>query len=75
MSESQIITLPDLGFNAEEIEEVNSETLAQARARADKQVITDSLRFSGNNISAASRILKISRLSLYRLIDKYQISH
>lgn len=46
-------------------------TLEQARANAEQQAISCSLALTNHNISAAARILNISRVSLYRLMDKY----
>jgi len=49
------------------------ETLDQARAQADKDVIIATLHYTKNNISRAARQLGISRVTLYRLIKKYEI--
>lgn len=48
-------------------------SLAQFRARAEKQALHCSLALTRHNISAAARLLRISRASFYRLIDKYQL--
>ncbi|MFW5824255.1 MAG: sigma 54-interacting transcriptional regulator, partial [Marinobacter sp.] len=49
-------------------------SLAQFRARAERQALQCSLALSRQNVSAAARLLRISRASLYRLIDKYQLA-
>ncbi|AXS83382.1 sigma-54 dependent transcriptional regulator [Marinobacter sp. Arc7-DN-1] len=45
------------------------------RSRADRQAISISLALAHNNVSAAARLLNISRVSLYRLMDKHQFPH
>ena len=47
-------------------------SLAAHRVRADREAITTSLSLTHQNISAAARLLKISRVSLYRLLEKHQ---
>jgi len=44
-------------------------TLAEARAAAEKEAVQNALHQSGNNVSQASRILKVSRPTLYRLME------
>ncbi|HLV78195.1 MAG TPA: sigma-54 dependent transcriptional regulator [Marinobacter sp.] len=48
-------------------------SLELCRARADQQAISTSLSLTRHNISAAARLLRISRVSLYRLMDKYHL--
>ena len=45
------------------------------RSRTDRQAISVSLALAHNNVSAAARLLNISRVSLYRLMDKHQFPH
>lgn len=45
------------------------------RSQADRRAISVSLALAQNNISAAARLLNISRVSLYRLMDKHQVTH
>lgn len=72
MCESDVIQLEDLGFD-DAIQQRNLPlmTLTEARAKAEREVIQQSLKCTGYNISASARLLNISRLSLYRLMDKY----
>ncbi|MDD5580286.1 MAG: sigma 54-interacting transcriptional regulator [Methylobacter sp.] len=49
-------------------------TLEEARALADRDSIIVSLRHTNHNMSRAAASLGISRVSLYRLVDKYKIS-
>jgi len=71
LCENSKISLQDLGFVAGDEKNKNTMTLACAREQADKSIIALSLACTDHNISAASRLLNISRLSLYRLMDKY----
>ncbi|WP_336365780.1 sigma 54-interacting transcriptional regulator [Marinobacter sp. C2H3] len=48
-------------------------TLADVRARADQQAILFSLSLANQNVSEAARLLQISRVSLYRLMHRYQM--
>jgi DNA-binding NtrC family response regulator len=50
------------------------QTLEEARALADKESIVTSLRHANFNMSRAAESLGISRVSLYRLIEKYSLS-
>ncbi|MFA5921380.1 MAG: helix-turn-helix domain-containing protein [Methylococcaceae bacterium] len=49
-------------------------TLDEARAVADRESIITCLRHTNNNMSRAAETLGISRVSLYRLIDKYGLN-
>jgi DNA-binding NtrC family response regulator len=46
-------------------------TLVGARAAAEKEAIQSALRHARNNVSHAAQELRISRVTLYRLMDKY----
>jgi len=52
---------------------VASMTLAEARAEADKRLIQQSLSSAAYNVSEAARHLGVSRITLYRLMEKYDI--
>lgn len=45
------------------------------RSQADRRAISVSLALAQNNISAAARLLNISRVSFYRLMDKHHVIH
>ncbi|MDQ2694231.1 MAG: sigma-54 dependent transcriptional regulator [Pseudomonadota bacterium] len=49
-------------------------TLEQARNDAEKQIIQLHLRSTRNNISEAARQLEISRITLYRLMEKHDLT-
>ncbi|CAL1239170.1 sigma-54 dependent transcriptional regulator [Candidatus Methylocalor cossyra] len=48
-------------------------TLEEAKAEAEKEIIQLTLRATENNISRAARQLAVSRMTLYRLMDKHRI--
>ena len=50
-------------------------SLEEFRARAERQALSCSLALAHHNVSAAARILKISRVSFYRLMEKYNRGH
>ncbi len=71
-SEHALLTPEDLGINRRSNNRV-MQTLDEARAIADRNLILASLHHTGNNMSRAADVLGISRVSLYRLIDKHGI--
>jgi DNA-binding NtrC family response regulator len=73
MCESRLISPADLG-----LEQRNSSrhllTLAESRAQAEKEAILHCLRQTKGNISKAAVQLGVSRPTLYRLMEKYNVS-
>jgi DNA-binding NtrC family response regulator len=49
-------------------------SLDQFRSNAEKEAITKALRHANHNVSKAATELKVSRITLYRLMDKLGIS-
>ncbi|GAB3105405.1 sigma-54-dependent Fis family transcriptional regulator [Aestuariicella hydrocarbonica] len=72
MSECNEISDVDLGLENLSLEE-KSLTLFKAREKAEADIIKSSLDYTQNNISEASRLLKISRPTLYKLIARHNI--
>ncbi|SNB59132.1 DNA-binding transcriptional response regulator, NtrC family, contains REC, AAA-type ATPase, and a Fis-type DNA-binding domains [Marinobacter sp. es.042] len=78
LGESPQIGAEDLGFTAiptDNHERSRELSLDAFRSRADRQAISVSLALAHNNVSAAARLLNISRVSLYRLMDKHRVPH
>ena len=73
MSENRLISAADLGL-AGEREKVNSRTLEDARICVENQIVEACLRTNGNNVSRAARQLGVSRMTMYRLINKFNIA-
>lgn len=77
MCEDRLIAPVDLGFtetNAMSMPAMlPSMNLEQAKSEAEKNVIQATLRAVDHNISRAARELGVSRMTLYRLMDKHHI--
>ncbi len=71
-SENGLLTPEDLGLDRREKSRA-LQTLDEGRADADRDLILASLHHTGNNLSRSAELLGISRVSLYRLIDKHGI--
>ncbi|MBW2738106.1 MAG: PEP-CTERM-box response regulator transcription factor [Deltaproteobacteria bacterium] len=71
----RVITPVDLGLEdmPMEQEEQKLSTLKDARKKAEKKAIRRALALSGNNISQAAKLLKISRPTLHDLLKKHGI--
>lgn len=73
MCDGKLITSDDLGLNRRtSMRQVL--TLEEARKSAEVEAILSVLRQTRNNISHASRTLGVSRVTLYRLMEKHSIS-
>ena len=71
MCEKRVICPLDLQLEpAPQTEE--QPTLAEVRAQAEQQAMQSALNATGNNIVAAARQLGVSRVTLYRMLDKYK---
>ena len=73
MSENLLLTPEDLGLERRQMSRSDL-TLEEARALADREIIISSLRKFGFNITLTARALDISRVKLYRLIKKHNLS-
>lgn len=72
MSDSKLITAADLGLETF-VQESRSVTLEAARASFERDIIESSLRANGNNVTKAAQQLGISRVTFYRVINKFNI--
>lgn len=74
MTKSLHITPEDLGLEPTGAPaQPDRFTLEAFRARAEEQAISTSLSLTHQNVSAAARLLKISRVSFYRLLEKHNL--
>jgi DNA-binding NtrC family response regulator len=73
MLENHLLTPADLSLDKRH-KERTIKTLEEARAEADREAIMNSIQSAHYNMSRAAEILGISRVSLYRLIEKYGIN-
>lgn len=73
MSEHRLIQPIDLQLEKREYPR-DYTTLEESRADAERHAIQGGLRQSQNNISQAADLLGISRVTLHRLINKYQLN-
>jgi DNA-binding NtrC family response regulator len=72
MSENKQIIPSDLGLD-QDLKTEMLQTLEQARATTDRELIIKCLRLYNQNISRTAEALGITRVSLYRLAQKYNI--
>jgi transcriptional regulator of acetoin/glycerol metabolism len=47
--------------------------LGKAREAAERKALGEALKLSDPNFSAAARMLGVSRVTLYRLVEKHQV--
>jgi DNA-binding NtrC family response regulator len=73
MSEGRLITPEDLDLQMQTGLR-NGEALEEARIRAERDAIHVCLQGSGSNVTRAARDLGVSRMTLYRLMEKHGIS-
>ena len=73
MSEGRLITPSDMGLPDHAVAPAG-EALEDARIRAERDAISGCLQCSGNNISRAARDLGVSRMTLYRLMEKHGVT-
>lgn len=73
LSDRPVIEASDLGLSlpVPGSDAAANLSLKEFRARADRQALRCSLRLANHNMSEAARLLNISRVSLYRLMEKY----
>jgi DNA-binding NtrC family response regulator len=75
LAEGRLISPADLGLVDTNAESFNEEPLGLARDKAECEAIVASLEQSGRNVSDAARRLGVSRMTLYRLMDKHGIAN
>ncbi|WP_041656598.1 sigma-54 dependent transcriptional regulator [Azoarcus sp. KH32C] len=73
MTENRLISAADIGIPVPEALQVNP-TLDEVRASVEKEIIVSCMHKYQNNVSEVARQLGISRVTLYRMIDRLNIS-
>ena len=73
MCEGNLITPADLGLDSAPEPVMSVTTLHEARILAERDVINGALKRTGNNVTKAAALLDVSRVTLYRLINKHEI--
>jgi DNA-binding NtrC family response regulator len=71
MTDQRYISAHDLGLAPADA--VASTDLDAARTLAEREAIARALTLMGNNVTRAARELGVSRMTLYRLMDKHRI--
>jgi DNA-binding NtrC family response regulator len=72
MSDGKLLTKSDIGLDLNGIEK-RLMTLDETRSRAERDAIRRALDRTSQNVSLAARCLGVSRITLYRLLHKYDI--
>ncbi|MFA7349945.1 MAG: sigma-54 dependent transcriptional regulator [Methylotenera sp.] len=72
MCERRLITPEDLDLDRRDGKRLVT-TLEAARNAAEMEVIRNALKKNNGNMSTAAQALKVSRMTLYRLIQKYEL--
>jgi len=72
MAEGRLITRADLGLERRSAPR-DQLALEQARASAERNAIQMTLQHAGNNITHAAKELGVSRMTLYRLLEKHRL--
>jgi DNA-binding NtrC family response regulator len=78
MAEGRLITPQDLGLSVPAAEtklQIQGDALEDARIRAERDTIRDTFHRRGKNITHTARDLGVSRMTLYRLLEKHSLRH
>jgi two-component system NtrC family response regulator len=73
MADGKRVTAADLELNCDADDAESQLNLRQVRERAERTAILQALQTSSFNMAQASRLLGITRPTLYNLTDKYRI--
>lgn len=73
MADGKRVTANDLELNCDQSFSDTQLNLRQVRETAEKQAILQALQTSNYNMAQASRLLGVTRPTLYNLTDKYKI--
>ncbi len=73
MCEGHLITPFDMGIDPM-LDHFDFLTLKESKERTEKEVIYQTLRRTGNNVTLAAKKLAVSRVTLYRLLEKHHLT-
>jgi DNA-binding NtrC family response regulator len=73
LAEGKLIVPADLGLEQASEKPIHM-ALDEARLNAERHAISECLQVAGQNVSHAAKQLRISRMTLYRLMAKHRIS-
>ncbi|EWY41280.1 Fis family transcriptional regulator [Skermanella stibiiresistens SB22] len=75
LADGQSITAPNMGLSVPggEVAEVSA-TLQQARDEAERKALSSALALSAGNLSAAAKILGVSRPTIYSLLKQHNVN-
>jgi len=73
MADGKRVTALDLELKQDSLVEDNQLNLRQVRETAERQAILQALQSCNFNMAQASRLLGVTRPTLYNLTDKYRI--
>ena len=73
MSDNRLLTPADLNLERR-TQKRHLTTLDESRSNADQEIIQSTLRHTNYNMTQAAKMLGVSRVTLYRQIDKYKLS-
>jgi DNA-binding NtrC family response regulator len=72
MAEGRLITPADLHLE-EQAEAVDELSLDLAREQAERRTLREALRRTGGNATRAARLVRVSRATFYRLLEKHRL--
>jgi DNA-binding NtrC family response regulator len=73
MAEGRWVTVADLGLEGVEPSWQEPPTLKEARLDLERRMVREALEQTGHNVQAAARRLGVSRMTMYRLLERYDI--
>jgi DNA-binding NtrC family response regulator len=73
MAEGRWVTIADLGLDDVEPSARERPTLQEARSDLEHRMVREALDRAGQSVQAAARQLGVSRMTLYRLLERYDI--
>jgi DNA-binding NtrC family response regulator len=75
MAEGKWVSATDLGLDHKQAQAtISRSTLQEARAELEKRLIREALDASGQTVQAAARRLGVSRMTFYRMLERYGLS-